>query len=827
MSTASSASTSKKRQATITQFLGRTLDAEESKSSTSTTTISLALAQNDNRGNSQATTNPVYNGNGKKSRTDDGDFYSDWVIVDYFCGADPCSFNVSFLSRDDIIAFGPIRPVLSDYPSTAFSVKSKTGTTIKHLSFQKCWYENCSWLEYSISQDVITCFVCRVFSGELLNINNWRKITGTDGKLLKHQCSKTHSKNMELWENWKATQKNMELRIDSRFSALKLAQMKEIEERKAKNREVMKRICNSISFLSRNGLAFRGDDESKESLNQGNFLELLKLLALYDERLKEYLMDAPKNATYLSAEIQNELVRLMGLQIQENVLSRIKESRYFSILVDEAQDVSHKEWMSYYFRIISPSGHVEEVFAGLSKVHSTTAENLFEVIKNRLKFWGIDIKKCKGQGYDGASNMSGHITGLRTRIQEVAPEAVYIHCCAHNLNLCLVETAKLKPDTFQNRPITHLFGTVQLLYNFISGSSLRHDVFLDSQKRLYTDNLPCRLKALSDTRWSCRYDSLYVISKTYRAILETLSEISENPRTTSIHQVEAETLLGNIQKFDFLIAFYGMLELMGIIDKLSKFLQKANQDLANAVQLINATKESLSLARNNFDEIYEGCLRWISKSELGVDPSLPDSLLRSRNRSNNAASLALAPKDYYRIHFWIPTVEQFINSFETRFDHGALLCFKGVAALIPKDNLSGINVDDISEFAAMFASEFPDISKLKKELKEFIRFAQHGDQYQDSTCIEDVVTGMIKHDHAKIFPLTFKLYQIALVLPITTASVERSFSSFKYIKNRLRSTMGDERMEHLTLLYIHKAIELDLDAIIDQFKLQGKRRLDL
>jgi hypothetical protein len=46
------------------------------------------------------------------------------------CGADPCFFNASFLSRDGIIAFGPIRPirtVLSDYPTTAFSVKSKTG----------------------------------------------------------------------------------------------------------------------------------------------------------------------------------------------------------------------------------------------------------------------------------------------------------------------------------------------------------------------------------------------------------------------------------------------------------------------------------------------------------------------------------------------------------------------------------------------------------------------------------------------------------------------------------------------------------------------------
>jgi hypothetical protein len=43
-----------------------------------------------------------------------------------------------------------------------------------------------------------------------------------------------------------------------------------------------------------------------------------------------------------------------------------------------------------------------------------------------------------------------------------------------------------------------------------------------------------------------------------------------------------------------------------------------------------------------------------------------------------------------------------------------MLQWNGVAALIPKDNLSSINVDDTSEFDAMFASEFPDISKIEK-----------------------------------------------------------------------------------------------------------------
>ena len=47
------------------------------------------------------------------------------------------------------------------------------------------------------------------------------------------------------------------------------------------------------------------------------------------------------------------------------------------------------------------------------------------------------------QGYDGASVMSGHVSGVQTRIRQVNPNAVYIHCRPHVLNLCIVHASKL------------------------------------------------------------------------------------------------------------------------------------------------------------------------------------------------------------------------------------------------------------------------------------------------------------------------------------------------------------------------------------------------
>ncbi len=55
------------------------------------------------------------------------------------------------------------------------------------------------------------------------------------------------------------------------------------------NREILKRLIYTAVFLGRQELLFRGQDESKESANKGNYLELLDHLAKYDSVLRCHL----------------------------------------------------------------------------------------------------------------------------------------------------------------------------------------------------------------------------------------------------------------------------------------------------------------------------------------------------------------------------------------------------------------------------------------------------------------------------------------------------------------------------------------------------------
>ena len=71
-----------------------------------------------------------------------------------------------------------------------------------------------------------------------------------------------------------------------------------------KNRLHLKTSMDAIRWLSFQTSAFRGHDESSKSQNRGNFLEMVELLASYNEEvIKVVLENAPYNFKYTSHHI--------------------------------------------------------------------------------------------------------------------------------------------------------------------------------------------------------------------------------------------------------------------------------------------------------------------------------------------------------------------------------------------------------------------------------------------------------------------------------------------------------------------------------------------
>ncbi|XP_066917208.1 52 kDa repressor of the inhibitor of the protein kinase-like [Clytia hemisphaerica] len=177
-------------------------------------------------------------------------------------------------------------------------------------------------------------------------------------------------------------------------------------------------------------LALRGREEGdptskiKENLitqNPGNFLAIIRLLVEQGcPVLKEHIETcANKNAHYLSKNIQNELLKLIALDIVDQLVSEIKEAKVFSVLGDEAMDISTKEQMPIIFRFIDKSNTIREVFVKMAEcVSGVSGKAIAKTILESVKSVNLDMESCRGQGYDGAGSMSGKISGAATRICE-------------------------------------------------------------------------------------------------------------------------------------------------------------------------------------------------------------------------------------------------------------------------------------------------------------------------------------------------------------------------------------------------------------------------
>jgi hypothetical protein len=180
----------------------------------------------------------------------------------------------------------------------------------------------------------------------------------------------------------------------------------------------------------RQGLAFRGHDEKKDSLNRGNFRELLAWLAGNFEEVNQVVLEnAPQNCQMIDHKIQKQLITACAHETTKFIIEELGDE-CFAILADESSDAYLQEQLAVCLRYVNKKGELVERFLGLVHVEDTTALTLKEAIQSLLMKYQLPLSKVRGQGHDGASNMKGNANGLKKLIMDESPSAYYVHCFA-------------------------------------------------------------------------------------------------------------------------------------------------------------------------------------------------------------------------------------------------------------------------------------------------------------------------------------------------------------------------------------------------------------
>lgn len=144
---------------------------------------------------------------------------------------------------------------------------------------------------------------------------------------------------------------------------------------------------SSIRFLCRQGLALRGHHDESDS----NLKQLLRMKAEDDPVLLEWLKR--KENVYTSPDIQNEILKIMGLQIFRMISKEIHTSPFLTIMADETTDISNKEQVALVVRRVTDDLEVYEEFLGLYTVASTDAAMISAVIKDLFIRMNLSLDK--------------------------------------------------------------------------------------------------------------------------------------------------------------------------------------------------------------------------------------------------------------------------------------------------------------------------------------------------------------------------------------------------------------------------------------------------
>lgn len=122
----------------------------------------------------------------------------------------------------------------------------------------------------------------------------------------------------------------------------------------------------------------------------------------------------PKNATYLSPKIQNDIISTLAKMVQGEIVNEMKSAdiEHFTIYVDGTKTRTNKECMSLATRYVRKGRPIESLlqFYGTDKFDAKTNANL---ILQTIKDCNLDSTFILSQCYDGANVMSGDDGGIQ------------------------------------------------------------------------------------------------------------------------------------------------------------------------------------------------------------------------------------------------------------------------------------------------------------------------------------------------------------------------------------------------------------------------------
>ena len=138
------------------------------------------------------------------------------------------------------------------------------------------------------------------------------------------------------------------------------------------------------------------------------------------------------------------------------------------------------------------------------------------------------------------------------------------------------------------------------------------------------------LKRPGDTCWSSHYGALVNLIHMFSSVIDVIETIIEDGLYSN-QRVEANILIGLLQTFESMFDLHLMKGVLGISNELSQALQRKDQDIVNAMKLVDISKQHLKVMRDDgWNSLLEEVSAFCAKNNIDV-PDMDDFINLGHN----------------------------------------------------------------------------------------------------------------------------------------------------------------------------------------------------
>lgn len=561
---------------------------------------------------------------------------------------------------------------------------------------------------------------------------------------------------------------------------------KEVVERKETAKDVLEKAFSVAYFLAKEHVAIR------------KFLNLMKFAedSLGVNHLKYF--------NHKSEGSIREIFLVLGETIKEEIVRSAQKVQSYGFMVDEVTDISVQSQMLTFIQFVSPvTSCIEIAFLSVQNVleefASANADALTSLIKDELQQCGLSLTNLKSLVTDGAAVMTGRNNGVATKLKELNPVLISVHCICHKLALACTDTNK------EIDYIKRMEDTLRQLWAYFENSPKRLAVLLKMQINIKKCSLQLkekskqllvkRMKKACSTRWLSFDKSVAALYQEYEAVLHTLKALDEDGCAT------AHGLFNRLKEGKFLGVLFILKDVLPVLSHLSKAFQGGSVAFSQVVPMINATKASL-------EELLE--TNWPMQKFLAVLESYTNICEDIKVSAAQQQQLYCLQEKY---------ITSLVANVEARFASSspvlaALKIFDPLA--VPETTELGFSVYgnmDIATLAEHFYQADNDTSQKNRRSKLLAEWNQMkfniNENIKPNLPIE-IKTGesntnstqwflshlmKSKSEYQPFFGELLFIAEAAITLPVSNAWPERGASALKIVKNRCRSHLQNDMLE--------------------------------